>query len=223
MSVFATPFRVPAAVAGLLAVFLAAAPLSAAPRNAGEVASLAPEVGNVSRARGSLEAQRGKNVMALKAGGTVRFKDTLVTGANTRAEIRLVDDSQLFLGDDTRMTIDELVFAPNAPRSVVVNLSQGVFRMISGKFNKVPGGKLSVVTPVATIGVRGTDFWGHQEPGKLTMVLIDHGRLEITSDAGTVTLDQPLTGVVITAGVPEIQRITLTPEQLQEAAKTITY
>lgn len=183
------------------------------------------DIGDVARSRGQFAALQNGVVRSMLEGSDVKFLDTIVTGDNTRAEIEFVDDTFLMLGDNSTLTIDEMVFEPGVRSKGVMTLAQGVFRMVSGKVNKVPGGSLTINSPLATIGIRGTDFWGLQEEDKLTMALIDDGIVEITGDDGkTVILDTPLQAVVIERGkaTPDAP-FSLTPAQLQEAAKTVTY
>lgn len=183
------------------------------------------DVGDVARSRGQFAALQDGVARSLFEGSDVKFLDTIITGANTRAEIEFVDDSFLMVGDNSSLTIDEMVFEPGVRSKGVITLTEGVFRMVSGKINKVAGGELTINSPVATIGIRGTDFWGLQEKDKLTMALIDNGIVEITGEDGrTVVLDTPLQAVVIERGQPTPDApFSLTPAQLQEAAKTVTY
>jgi len=220
--------------AALMAGFIAVLPLHAKAGNEltkddGEIASLnsfvGSDVGEVTRARGNIVGMLRNAPRTLHQGSDVKFLDTILTGENTRAEIVLKDDSQIFVGDHSELTIDEMIYEPGKKGSGVLTLTKGVFRMISGKVNKSNGGTLVMNTPTATIGVRGTDFWGLQEEGKLTMALIDNGIVEITGPDGvTVTLDTPLEAVVLERGKPTpAEPFNLTPAQLAEAAKTITY
>lgn len=183
------------------------------------------DVGDVARSRGHFAALQSGVARSLYEGEDIKFLDTIITGANTRAEIEFVDDTFLMIGDNSTLTIDEMVFEPGIRSKGVITLTEGVFRMISGKVNKVPGGELTIHSPVATIGIRGTDFWGLQEKDKLTMALIDNGIVEITGEDGkTIILDTPLQAVVIERGKPTPDApFSLTPAQLQEAAKTVTY
>lgn len=183
------------------------------------------DVGEVTRARGNIASVFQSLPRTLGAGSDVKFLDTILTGENTRAEITLIDDSLLSLGDHSELTIDEMVYEPGKKGRGVLTLAKGVFRMVSGKINKYDGGSLTLKTPVATIGVRGTDFWGLQEADKLTMALIDDGIVEITgADGQTVTLNTPLQAVVIERGQPTpAAPFNLTPGELAEAAKTVTY
>lgn len=183
------------------------------------------DVGDVTRARGNIASVLHSLPRTLREGSDIKFLDTILTGEDTRAEITLIDDSQLFIGDHSELTIDEMVYEPGKPSRGVLTLTKGVFRMMSGRINKTAGSSLTLNTPVATIGVRGTDFWGLQEKDKLTMALIDNGTVEITgADGRTVILDTPLQAVVIERGqATPAEPFNLTPEELAEAAKTITY
>lgn len=188
-----------------------------------DVAEVARDVGDVVRARGQASAHRHEQARALMGGGDVLFRDTVRTGADTRLEISFVDDSLLTLGDDSELLIDEMVYDPQGASQGALTLTRGVFRMVSGQLTKTPGGSLTLTTPLATIGVRGTDFWGDQREDKLTMALLDDGELTIVTPVGTVTLTTPLSAVVIERGKAPPAPFTLTPAQLDAAVKTIAW
>jgi hypothetical protein len=192
-----------------------------------DVASLNFLVGDVARSRGEVSAVTDLSVRTLTRGSGVIFRDRILTGSESRAEISLIDDSVIWLGDHSDLVVDEMVFDPTGrsgarPRGVV-QLFQGVFRMVSGKVNKVPHGSLTLETPMASIGIRGTDFWGLQQADKLTVVLIDHGELDVSNGSDSVTLSEPLTGVVLRRGAAEIERIRITPRELSEAKRTVAF
>lgn len=183
------------------------------------------DVGDVSKVRGNIAGIFQGLPRTLNKGSDVKFLDTLLTGNDSRAEIILIDDSVLKLGDNSELTIDEMVYEPGERSRGALTLTRGVFRMVSGKINKTAGGTMTVYTPLATIGVRGTDFWGLQEKGKLTMALIDHGSVVITgADGHSVTLSEPLQAIVIELGKPTPSTpFSLTPAELAAAAQTVTY
>ena len=103
-----------------------------------------------------------------------------------------------------------------------LTLVKGAVRMVSGRINKISGGSLALTTPIATIGICGTDFWGLQEPDKLTLALIDNGELQITTRQGeVVVLTEPLTAVVIEPGRTPSKVVRLTAEQFRAAVRTV--
>jgi hypothetical protein len=172
-------------------------------------------------ASGSTAVLRLDHVYSQRKDDPVFWQDELKTGAASRMEVRFIDDTKLFLGDHSVLKIDELVYEPNATGRAFFTLSQGVFRMVSGTLNKISGSTFTVRTPLATIGVRGTDFWGLQSEDKLTMALLDDGELRITSGDETIILTNPREAVVIEKGKTTVDVFTLTQEQVDQAKKTI--
>lgn len=206
------------ALAGALAL-MTAAPQAAA-------VEIGQDVGDVARAKGFAVARPADGWVGrgLSGGSDVLFRDEIATGTRTRVEIGLIDGSQLTLGDDSRLLIDEMVYDPGTRGEAVIRLTEGVFRMVSGEVNKVPGGSLTVRTPLAVIGVRGTDFWGQQTSEKLTVALLDDGELTVSTAAGSVTLTEPGTAVVVEAqDVPPAGPVTLSQETLEAARRTVAW
>ena len=178
-------------------------------------------VGTTIKASGQTSTFRRNLIFSQRKDDPVFWLDELRTGPASRMEVVFIDETRLQLGDHAKLSIDELVYEPNAKGKALFTLSQGVFRMVSGALNKIKGSTFTVRTPLATIGVRGTDFWGHQTDKKLTMALLDNGVLEIETSKGRITLDQPLSAVVIEAGKEISQPFTLTQEQVRQARGTV--
>ncbi len=117
----------------------------------------------------------------LKLGDNVVYQETVTTGEKSAVNIRLIDESTLIMGELTEMILDSLVYDPN--RGVV----EGTIEVLGGMFRfSTSGVKMDVTirTPVATIGVRGTEFdvlAGAEE----TEVAVHEGTIEITSSLGT--------------------------------------
>ncbi|MCR4377202.1 MAG: FecR family protein [Rhodospirillales bacterium] len=191
----------------------------------------AETVGAVERARGETSASQMDQTRVLSDGSAVQVDDVLRTGAGSRLYVTFIDDTRLMLGDRSEIVIDSLVYSPDqsgpeqlSPEQLsmgALRLTHGVFRMVSGQVNKVPGGALVIATPMATIGVRGTDFWGEQSADQLLMALLDDGELTLTTAQGSVTLTDPKTAVLIHAGEAPGPVFTLTDQQLQDALATI--
>jgi len=64
------------------------------------------------------------------------------------------DDTELFMGESGILVLDEFVYNDNND-SMVVYLAKGVFRFITGSIDPE---KVKIITPVATLGIRGTDI-----------------------------------------------------------------
>ncbi|MCH8550908.1 MAG: FecR family protein [Natronospirillum sp.] len=85
--------------------------------------------------------------------------DTLVTGANGRAQIRFVDDGLLDLRPDSELYIEAYAEATEeTPGSAVLEFSRGALRTISGRIGQEAGDRYQMDTAPASIGIRGTDY-----------------------------------------------------------------
>ena len=85
------------------------------------------------------------------------FRDELIeTVVNGAMRIRFSDATSLRIGPESLVLLDEFIYDPDGDGStMILTLSKGVFRFVSGKMNKQA---YRIITPTALIGVRGTDF-----------------------------------------------------------------
>ncbi len=91
----------------------------------------------------------------------VILNDEVRTGGASQLQILLLDRTTFTVGANARVAVDRFVYDPAAnSRSTGVSVSRGAFRLMSGRVLRRPSGQLTVRTPVATIGVRGTIFEG---------------------------------------------------------------
>lgn len=115
--------------------------------------------GEVEFARGAATAQSGNQpARIIGQGQSFNVGDVLSTSSRSFAIVRLQDGSRLTLRPDTQFVVDGMNADRNSSASAVLQLFKGGVRAVTGfisKFNK-DGYKLK--TPVATIGIRGTEF-----------------------------------------------------------------
>ena len=196
----------------LILVFV---PLASAQESAGEVARL----------RGTAQATSAETTRPLSAGAAILVGDTIETKEETRVEIRFLDGTLLKLGDNSRITVNEYVYDPDRSLGrMFVDLFTGVFRVIAGADTIFPQDAFLVQTPVASIGIRGTDFWGQQSAEQLQVALLDDSAIVISNGAGSVVLENPLETTIVTSNTDAPNPpFTLTPEQLQAAAATVDF
>lgn len=159
------------------------------------LANDADSVGNVVKARNEVSAKLSAAAPSrpLAVGNPVFQNEVVATGQQARAELRLSDDTSLVLGENAEVRLDEFVYDKTGSASI--NLVTGALRFVSSA-NGHPG-KLTIKTAVATIGVRGTDFWVGPIDGVFGVLLLT-GNVEVSNASGTVTLDTPRTGTLIT-------------------------
>lgn len=155
----------------------------------------AAQVGKLERAKNEVSAKPPASAAparALAAGNPVFRDETVITGAQARAELRLGDETSLVLGEQAEVKLDAFVYDKDG--SATINLVTGALRFISSASGHP--GKLIVRTPTATIGIRGTDFWAGPIDGVFGVLLLK-GEVEVSNEGGSVTLDTPRTGTLI--------------------------
>lgn len=121
-------------------------------------------VGRVVWVKGTLKAvMENKEVRILQKTSVIYLHDTLTTDNNSQAQIVFTDNTLLTFRPDSKFFIDQYIYKPAQKKSnslgkYVMDLIQGGFRTITGLIAKKNPSDFQINTPVATIGVRGTDF-----------------------------------------------------------------
>ena len=182
--------RVRAALCALVVV-LVAAPLRPAPAQAEEQVA-----GTVVRLKGLAVAMQDAMPRVLAVGSQVLVGDVISTGKGARLEVRMLDDSVLTLGARTVFDIIDYVYKESYGNAALRVLS-GSFRVVTGKIAKLAGQPFQVAGEVATIGIRGTDFWGGPLDGVFQVVLLGAGTIVITNRAGSVEISEVGNGTKI--------------------------
>jgi hypothetical protein len=91
----------------------------------------------------------------------VLLNDVVRTETASQLQILLLDRTTFTVGANARVTVDRFVYDPAAKsRAIGVSVTRGAFRFMSGRTLGRASGPVSVRTPVATIGIRGTIFEG---------------------------------------------------------------
>lgn len=85
--------------------------------------------------------------------------DTIVTGKSGSAQIRMSDGGMVAVRPDTQLKLDHYVFngREDGSERKVVSLIKGGFRAITGLIGNRNKDNYKILTPSATIGIRGTD------------------------------------------------------------------
>jgi hypothetical protein len=125
----------------------------------GSMASAAPSIGLVKVAEGSATVQRGDETLRSHPGLALQEMDVLRTGVDGRMGVVLRDETSLSLGPNTEIQLTQFAFAPaQGHLALVVKVARGVMAFISGRIAKLSHDAVRVETPVAILGVRGTQF-----------------------------------------------------------------
>lgn len=156
--------------------------------------------GNIGAIKGSGVLERGRDVITGTTGVGVQMQDTAVTARGTM-RIDFVDNTRVDITEHSRLLIDEFVYDPaNDVGSLTIKASLGGVRYASGQIAKKYRQNVKIMTPSATIGVRGTDFvMVVDEMGGSMITLLPScdidgncytGEIEVETDAGMVIMNQ---------------------------------
>lgn len=146
----ARAWALPALLPLLLAVLLLALPQGAA---AAEPAGrLISSVGSVT-AIGADGMER-----PLARGDEVYPRETVVVGARASAQLRMRDEALIELEQESRFVIERYDYGDTDGDSAIMRFLRGVVRTVTGAIGKKPGDTYRMETPVATIGIRGTQY-----------------------------------------------------------------
>ncbi|GAB4168541.1 MAG: hypothetical protein Fur0039_06930 [Rhodocyclaceae bacterium] len=138
----------------LIALLSASTAAIAPPGAAAEV------VGRVLMAAGDASALRAGKSVPLRYGAAIEDRDVLQTGPSSNLQVRFRDESIMSLRSHTQLRIDQFKFSgkPAATDSAFFRLVKGAFRTVTGLIGRSDHSRYGVVTPVATIGIRGTMY-----------------------------------------------------------------
>ena len=176
--------------------------------------------GQVLFALGRVEIQRGAQALPAARGTAVEVGDVITTGPTGLAQVRMQDGALLSLRYGSTMKVEEYRMptpapvqaapaAAGAPPSAAMvggrsalRLLRGAFRTVTGLIGRNAGDSYSVATPVATIGIRGTDYsaaYCNGDCGATPDGLylgVSNGGIEVFNDAGKLELANDQYGYV---------------------------
>ena len=103
--------------------------------------------------------------------------EALRTARNSSIAVKFIDGSELSVEAQSEVVLSDYLFDPDAAAATgIINLNAGLFHFNS---NDIPDGGLVLKTPVATIGIRGTEFLVTVKD-ETTIVDILDGKVEVT-------------------------------------------
>ena len=169
------------------------------PGLAGVRATAQEVIGAVSRMQGEASGTLGRTTRPLSLNASVFPHEVVSTGDAARLEVTFADNTRLTLGAKAKLTLDTYVFRPAARAGTIRFAVIGAFRFLSGQLSKLATSSVNVTTPVATLGVRGTEFWGGPIDDQALGVFLIEGAVSVSNAAGERILSQPGQGTNIAA------------------------
>lgn len=172
------------------------------------------------------------------------LEDRIVTEVDARLQVMLLDETIFTVGPQSDLTIDRFVYDPaTGTGEIAAQMTTGFLRYVSGHIGSADPASVSIDTPAATIGIRGsalviaklpeppnTYYCGVLGPGKANNALAREGACIIENEFGSVEIRRAGYGAAVTLGsapgaieplgVDLLQRLQtgLRPSGLQRAA-----
>jgi len=157
-------------------------------------------VGQVIKSRGRafvLSEDHKRRDLAL--GSEVFVGDRIFTGVEGFIRLSMIDDAKIDLRCNSEMRIEDYQLLRGANRSVL-RLIKGSVKKITGSIGKVAEDIYEMHTPIATVGVRGTEYairvlQSHGCDGSLDVnsdglfVKVNKGAIDIKSDQQRVAMN----------------------------------
>lgn len=175
------------------------------------------KIGDVIQQQGVTDVQRkdGPTFEKIEKDFDVESYDVIKT-KNGRTAIEFVDETRVDVTENSKLVIDEFIYDPNTSTgSLALKASFGTVRYASGQIAKNSRQNIKIRTPTAVVGVRGTDFsLTVDETGNSTIILLPSctevprpgggvdrlcvvGEIEVSSDIGTVIMNQAFQATVV--------------------------
>ena len=157
-------------------------------------------IGIVAVGIGDISNQKNEK---LTTGSKIYFGDTILVKAKSNAQILLLDETALTVGEKSELTIDEFIYDPKTKiGKIVSNIKIGTVRIITGEISKKNPDNLEVNVPTGSVGARGTEFVVVTESDKKsTIVLLGPGKkntlgmvpgiLNVSDGFNTVNISTP--------------------------------
>lgn len=122
------------------------------------VAVAQDSAGMVVASRGEVIAMTNGGSRELKQGDFVYEKDEILTSNRSFAVLQFVDGAKVTVRPDSTLIIEQYLFNGNEDDAATLGLVSGGLRVITGAMAKSNPENYKVRTPVALMGVRGTEF-----------------------------------------------------------------
>lgn len=191
---------------------------------AGHQVAAQEAIGTVSRIQGEASGARGGATQALGLNASVFLNETVSTGAAARLELTFKDNTRLTLGENAKLMLYRYVFNPAAGRGTIRFRVVGALRFLSGQVSKLARSDVSVTTPVAAVGIRGTEFWSGPIDDQTLGVFLIEGAVRISNAAGAQILNRPGQGTNVARAGAAPGPVTFWPQdKVNRALATVTF
>jgi hypothetical protein len=117
------------------------------------------DVGQIKVAKGRVTVDRNGQELPGQVGFLLESADVVKTGADGSVGITMRDNSLLSAGPNSILSLDRFEFDPTTSQGLFdAKLRRGTLAVVSGRIAKKTPQAMTVRTPSAVLGVRGTEF-----------------------------------------------------------------
>jgi hypothetical protein len=118
----------------------------------------AEPAGKVLSADGDALVLRGSHILRLSRGAAVESGDQIHTGTDGKVLVVFADSGLVWIRANSDFVVDEYSFAQGRRETAFFSLLKGGARSVTGLIGRRTRSNFRLRVPVATIGIRGTDF-----------------------------------------------------------------
>jgi len=123
------------------------------------ISAMAADIGQIKISKGSVTVERAAQSLPGVVGTRLQASDVITTGANGSVGITMSDDSLLSAGPNSALSLDRFAFDSTTHQGQFdASLRKGSLSVISGRIAKQSPDAMTLRTPSAILGVRGTEF-----------------------------------------------------------------
>ncbi len=118
----------------------------------------AESAGKVLSADGDVLVLRGSQILRLFRGAAVESGDQIHTGSDGKVLIVFTDSGLVWIRANSDFVVDEYSYTQGGREAAFFSLLKGGARSVTGLIGRRTRSNFRLRVPVATIGIRGTDF-----------------------------------------------------------------
>lgn len=186
-----------------------------------------PEIGKILIAEQAVTSPTMAPPVNLMKDKSVRKGERIVTGPFGRMYVSFKDGSEISIGPEADITLDDLIYTPDDRQAnrFDVSVVSGAFRYLSGGIAKLNAAEVTLRTPLATIGIRGTHVLAIVDKNFTGCIVLletpgaegKPSALTVTANGKTVVVDKPGWGTEVTgAGAPPTPPRTWSPARIKQ-------
>ena len=109
-------------------------------------------VGAVDKVQAHVDATQSGQTRALVVTSDVYFRDRCHSGQGARLQTTLKDGTQLTIGENATLVVDEFIYDPYRSRAELsIRVVKGAFLYVGGLIDKETGANVRIRTPLAAL------------------------------------------------------------------------